>query len=69
MMIWSKFDIILTNPPFGEDRKFEPKTTNEKILQNYTNFGTQVLVSLLILAYHLENSVRLLNETEDLELF
>ncbi len=25
-----KFDIVLTNPPFGEDRKFEPKTQKDK---------------------------------------
>lgn len=25
-----KFDIVLTNPPFGDNRKFEPKTKKEK---------------------------------------
>jgi type I restriction enzyme M protein len=25
-----KFDAVLTNPPFGDDRKFEPKTQSEK---------------------------------------
>jgi len=31
-----KFDIVLTNPPFGEDRKIEPKTSKEKeILEMY----------------------------------
>lgn len=25
-----KFDVVLTNPPFGEDRKFEPKNQEEK---------------------------------------
>ena len=25
-----KFDVVLTNPPFGEDRKYEPKTQNDK---------------------------------------
>lgn len=31
-----KFDVVLTNPPFGEDRKIEPKTTKEKeILEMY----------------------------------
>jgi type I restriction enzyme M protein len=25
-----KFDVVLTNPPFGEDRKFEPKTQRDK---------------------------------------
>lgn len=25
-----KFDVVLTNPPFGEDRKLEPKTAKEK---------------------------------------
>lgn len=26
----NKFDVVLTNPPFGENRKWEPKTTHEK---------------------------------------
>ncbi|MDD4607225.1 MAG: N-6 DNA methylase [Patescibacteria group bacterium] len=29
-----KFDIVLTNPPFGENRKFEPKTETDKALAN-----------------------------------
>ncbi len=59
-----KFDVILTNPPFGEDRKFEPKTTNEKNiaklyeLWNVASSGKSIDPGLL----HLENSVRLLNE-------
>src|SRR5690606_11781171 len=27
-----KFDVVLTNPPFGEDRAFEPKDSKEKEL-------------------------------------
>lgn len=31
-----KFDVVLTNPPFGEGRKIEPKTQNEKeIIEMY----------------------------------
>ena len=31
-----KFDVVLTNPPFGEDRKYEPKTNREKeIIEMY----------------------------------
>lgn len=31
-----QFDVVLTNPPFGDDRKYEPKTQNEKdIIEMY----------------------------------
>jgi type I restriction enzyme M protein len=31
-----KFDVVLTNPPFGEDRKYEPKTNKDKeIIEMY----------------------------------
>lgn len=31
-----KFDVVLTNPPFGEDRKYEPTTTKEReIIEMY----------------------------------
>jgi type I restriction enzyme M protein len=31
-----KFDVVLTNPPFGDDRKYEPKTSKEKeIIEMY----------------------------------
>lgn len=36
-----KFDIVLTNPPFGEGRKIEPKTQNEKeIVEMYELWET-----------------------------
>lgn len=31
-----KFDVVLTNPPFGDDRKYEPKSSKEKeIIEMY----------------------------------
>ena len=36
-----KFDVVLTNPPFGEDRKFEPRTQREKeIIEMYELWHT-----------------------------
>lgn len=29
-----KFDVVLTNPPFGENRKYEPKNENDKAVAN-----------------------------------
>jgi type I restriction enzyme M protein len=55
-----KFDIILTNPPFGEDRKFEPKTYKEKEiaelyeLWNLGRNGNSIDLGVLFL----ENAVR-----------
>lgn len=35
-----KFDVVLTNPPFGEDRAFTPKTDQEKaIIKCYESWG------------------------------
>ena len=57
-----KFDVILTNPPFGEDRKFEPKTSEEKDiaelyeLWNKASSGKSIDPGLI----HLENTIRLL---------
>ncbi len=56
-----KFDVVLTNPPFGKGRAFKPKNTNEKkIAELYElwNGGTSIDEGILFL----ENAVRLLKE-------
>jgi type I restriction enzyme M protein len=58
-----KFDVVLTNPPFGEDRKFEPKTDSDKKLAecyelwNIARVGNWIDPGLLFL----ENAYRILN--------
>lgn len=59
-----KFNVVLTNPPFGEDRKIKPKnSTDKKILEMYelwhiARSGGWIDPGLLFL----ENAVRLLKE-------
>ena len=59
-----KFDIVLTNPPFGEDRKIEAKTSSDKeILEMYhlwneSRCGNWIDPGLLFL----ENTYRILDE-------
>ncbi|MDD3285588.1 MAG: N-6 DNA methylase [Patescibacteria group bacterium] len=59
-----KFDVVLTNPPFGEDRKYEPKTKRDKEiiemyeLWNVGRSGNWIDLGLVFL----ENSYRILKE-------
>ena len=59
-----KFDVVLTNPPFGEDRKLEPKTQREKeIIEMYelwdkARSGKWIDLGLVFL----ENAFRVLKE-------
>lgn len=59
-----KFDVVLTNPPFGEDRKYEPKTqTDKNIIENYelwhiARSGSWIDLGLVFL----ENAYRILKE-------
>lgn len=59
-----KFDVVLTNPPFGEDRKWEPKTQQEEEqaemyeLWNIARSGKWIDLGLVFL----ENAYRILNE-------
>ena len=58
-----KFDVVLTNPPFGEDRKYEPKTQGEKdIIEMYElwRFRTGNWIDLGLV--FLENAYRILDE-------
>jgi type I restriction enzyme M protein len=35
-----KFDVVLTNPPFGEDRAYRPRTTEDRaIIETYATWG------------------------------
>lgn len=59
-----KFDVVLTNPPFGEDRKYEPKSQRDKeIIELYelwhvARCGNWIDKGLIFL----ENSYRILKE-------
>src|SRR4030042_1691713 len=59
-----KFDVVLTNPPFGEDRKWEPKTIQEKELAELYELwheartGDWIDLGLVFL----ENAYRILKE-------
>ena len=59
-----KFDVVLTNPPFGEDRKWEPKTKQEEKqaemyeLWNIARSGNWIDLGLVFL----ENAYRILNK-------
>lgn len=59
-----KFDVVLTNPPFGEDRKWEPKTVMEKEqaemyeLWDIARSGKWIDLGIVFL----ENSYRILKE-------
>lgn len=56
-----KFDVVLTNPPFGEDRKYEPRTDRDKKiaelyeLWDIARAGKWIDLGLLFLenAYHI----------------
>jgi type I restriction enzyme M protein len=59
-----KFDVVLTNPPFGDDRKYEPKTQREKeIIECYelwdiVRSGNSIDLGLVFL----ENAYRVLKD-------
>ncbi|MCE8163555.1 MAG: SAM-dependent DNA methyltransferase [Candidatus Moeniiplasma glomeromycotorum] len=59
-----KFDVVLTNPPFGEDRKYEPKNAQDKeIIEMYelwhvARCGNWIDLGLIFL----ENAYRILKE-------
>jgi len=58
-----KFDVVLTNPPFGEDRAFIPKDTNDKNLiecyELWDIYGGKMIDLGIIF---LENAYRVLKE-------
>lgn len=59
-----KFDVVLTNPPFGDGRKYEAKTENDKkIIQMYELWDiARDSNSIDLGLVFLENAYRILNE-------
>ena len=58
-----KFDIVITNPPFGKGRSWEPKTQKEleiaKCYETWNNYNQKSIDKGVIF---LENAVRILNK-------
>lgn len=58
-----KFDVVLTNPPFGEDRAFEPRDTYEKeIISCYELWNKYNSTKIDLGVIFLENAFRILKE-------
>ncbi len=58
-----KFDVVLTNPPFGEDRKYEPKTQRDKdIIEMYELWNSRSGNWIDLGLVFLENAYRILDE-------
>ena len=58
-----KFDVVLTNPPFGEDRAFEPKDNYEKeIISCYELWNKYNSTKIDMGVIFLENAFRILKE-------
>jgi|SRR3989344_121442 len=59
-----KFDVVLTNPPFGDDRKYEPKTQKDKeIIEMYELWNIARSSNSIDLGLvFLENAYRILKE-------
>ena len=58
-----KFDVVLTNPPFGEDRAFEPKDNRDKeIIECYELWNLYGGKKIDLGVVFLENAYRLLKE-------
>ncbi|MCL1934712.1 MAG: N-6 DNA methylase [Candidatus Azobacteroides sp.] len=64
-----KFDIVLTNPPFGEDRAFEPKDTKEKeLIECYELWNLYGGRKIDLGIVFLENAYRILKENGRMEI-
>jgi len=58
-----EFDVVLTNPPFGEDRAFEPKDDNDKsVIECYELWDTYGIKKMDLGVIFLENAYRILKE-------
>jgi type I restriction enzyme M protein len=58
-----KFDVVLTNPPFGEDRAFEPKDTKSKeAIECYEMWGLYGGKKIDLGVVFLENAYRILKD-------
>jgi len=58
-----KFDVVLTNPPFGEDRAFKPKDTKDKeLIECYELWNIAGGSSIDLGLVFLENAYRILKD-------
>ncbi len=58
-----KFDVVLTNPPFGDDRAFEPKDDNDKkVIECYELWSVYGGKKIDLGVVFLENAYRILKE-------
>lgn len=58
-----KFDVVLTNPPFGDDRAFEPKDNREKeVIECYELWNIYGGKKIDLGVIFLENAYRILKE-------
>lgn len=58
-----KFDVVLTNPPFGEDRAFEPKDSKEKeLIECYEMWNLYGGKKIDLGVVFLENAYRILKD-------
>lgn len=58
-----KFDVVLTNPPFGDDRAFEPKDTNDKeAIECYEMWNLYGGKKIDLGVVFLENAYRILKD-------
>ena len=58
-----KFDVVLTNPPFGEDRAFEPKDNNDlEVIKCYNLWNEYGGKKIDLGVVFLENAYRILKE-------
>lgn len=57
-----KFDVVLTNPPFGEGRAWEPKGEERKIAECYELWNNYQQQKIDLGVIFLENAVRILKE-------
>jgi len=58
-----KFDVVLTNPPFGDDRAYEPKTTKDKaVIECYELWNEYGGKKIDLGVVFLENAYQILKE-------
>lgn len=57
-----EFDVVLTNPPFGDDRKWTPKGDEVEIAECYETFNLYNSDSIDLGVIFLENSYQILKE-------
>lgn len=59
-----KFDVVLTNPPFGEDRAFRPRTSHDReLIETYETWHLTGADSIDLGVVFLENAYRTLKDS------